>query len=121
MDGWHCGDGWGGGGGGWGWIFPAVIIGRLISNLFDRPAPQTAGGWPPVPAPPPAGPAAPPAATHTAANLTCQHCGGLASAAFNFCPHCGHKLALNTCRYCGQSLAPDMRFCGHCGGPRRER
>ena len=42
----HGHHGWGhdcGGGWGFGWIFPAVILGRLISDAFDRPQ---AGGWP---------------------------------------------------------------------------
>lgn len=107
---------------GFGWIFPAFIIGKLISDAFDRRAPAQ-----PAYAPPPTAPAAsphvaaPPAAAHAApaSTIACQHCGQASDTRFAFCPHCGHKLSPAACRYCGQQLNPALRLCGHCGAPRR--
>jgi hypothetical protein len=110
----HCGGGWGGGG--FGWIFPAVILGRLISDAFERP-----GEPAPLPAPTPQVQAPRPAmlASATAARPAgaCPSCGGALDAGFRFCPHCGRKVAPPTCAYCGQVLTPEMRYCAHCGGP----
>jgi RNA polymerase subunit RPABC4/transcription elongation factor Spt4 len=115
-------DGCDGGGWGWGWIFPAVLVGRLIADAFERPArpapagaaPEPRNGGGPAPASAPAG-----AAPAAAGTVTCQHCASVVSQAFNFCPQCGQKLAPASCRYCGQILRPEMRFCGQCGGPRK--
>jgi hypothetical protein len=131
----HGHHGWGhgcGGGWGFGWIFPAMILGRLISDAFDRPErgwPQPA--WPPVqppqptprpqpkPAQNPKGDAwAQPAAPQAKTALHCQHCHGALDPAFTFCPHCGKRVAV-TCRYCGQTLQPGTAYCTHCGGPAR--
>lgn len=111
-------DGCDGGGWGWGWIFPAVLVGRLIADAFERPAraaplPEPRGATGPAPASPSPTPAP------EAALVTCQHCASAVSKAFSFCPHCGQKLTPLTCRYCGQRLLPEMRFCGQCGAPRK--
>jgi len=139
----HGHHGWGhdcGGGWGFGWIFPAVILGRLISDAFDRPQ---AGGWPqpwppvqsqPRPQPQPFGsaqdkPQSPqnpkaeawgqPAASQAKTTLACQYCNGDLDPAFAYCPHCGKRVAPPACRYCGQTLKPGMAYCTHCGGPNR--
>lgn len=128
----HGHHGWGGCGGDWGfgWIFPAILIGRLISDAFDRPErgwpqprPQPFGSAPDKPKPQPSqnpkGEAwAQPAAPQAKTALHCRHCNGDLDPSFTFCPHCGKRVAL-TCRYCGQTLQPDMTYCAHCGGPAR--
>jgi double zinc ribbon protein len=128
----HGHHGWGhfgGGGWGFGWIFPALILGRVISDAFDRPQPQgwPQSAWPPVPPQPrpqshqtPKGDAwAQPAASQAKTSLACQYCNGELDPAFAYCPHCGKRVAPPACRYCGQTLQPGMAYCAHCGGPAR--
>ena len=122
MHGDGCGDGGGSGwgGSGWGWFFPALIVGKLISSMFDR---QTvAQPWPaqqPLYAPPQ--PPVPPTASArpNAATATCQNCRHTVEAGYAFCPHCGAKVTPPACQYCGQQLRPEMRFCAQCGAPRK--
>ena len=118
------GGGWGrgfGGGFGLGWIFPALLVGRVISEAFDRPAdPAPPTNWPPQPA----APALPLDATqpHAAVRLTtitCQGCGRQIAGSHAFCPECGTRVSPAGCRYCGQVLQPNQAICAHCGGPRR--
>ena len=127
MHGHHCGGDWG-----FGWVFPAIILGRLISDAFDRPQ---AGGWPqpwppvqpqPCPQPRPQAPQnsrgeawAQPAAAEAKSTLHCQYCSNDLDPAFAYCPHCGKRVAPPACRYCGQTLKPGMAYCAHCGGPTR--
>ena len=102
---------------GLGWFFPALIVGKLLSEAFDRPQP-----WPatPPPAPQPAAPerAAPPVAAAIALH-ECAACRRNVSASFAFCPHCGTRLGPPACRFCGQTLKREMAYCPHCGGPAR--
>lgn len=89
---------------GFGWVFPALVVGKLITKAFDSEArPQVF--VPPAPAQP------------QAATAQCQHCRGLFQASFAFCPHCGQKVGPVECEYCGQTLTAQMRYCVHCGGP----
>ncbi|MGH2521430.1 MAG: zinc ribbon domain-containing protein [Anaerolineales bacterium] len=105
---------------GLGWIFPALLLGRLISDSIPR---QT--GWPhpppPQPAPQPPQQSRPPAPARaeTTAALGCRHCHHALQPEFAFCPGCGQRVAPPTCRYCGQTLKRDMAYCTHCGGPTR--
>ena len=124
----HGHHGWGddcGGGWGFGWFLPALILGRVISDAFDRPR-----GWPnpphqqfPVPQPQPQPQTQPrpaaPASQPGRAALHCQNCNGALNAEFAFCPQCGARVAPPACRYCGQALKPEMAHCPNCGGPTR--
>ena len=53
--------------------------------------------------------------------LNCPFCGGRASAARPFCPHCGRRLSAPgsgpTCGRCGSPVGPATRFCSTCGAP----
>ncbi|MEO6626898.1 MAG: zinc ribbon domain-containing protein [Burkholderiaceae bacterium] len=117
----HLGRGWGHGfGGGWGlgWIFPAWIVGQVISQAFDQTAEAPPSNWPPVPAPPfPAETAQAPAVQPT--KVTCQGCGTQVTGTLPFCPVCGDRLSPAACRYCGQKLQTEGGLCLHCGAPRR--
>jgi RNA polymerase subunit RPABC4/transcription elongation factor Spt4 len=110
----HCRGGWGGG---WGWFIPALILGELISNRTPR--------QPEWPYPPPAPNAREPqrqtaeAATQTKATILCQKCNQRVNPEFDFCPHCGTRLAPRTCGYCGQTLERGATYCTKCGGPVR--
>ena len=114
----HCGGGWG-----FGWFFPALLIGRLISDSVPRPQ-----GWPYPPQPFP-GPQGQPQSERGArpeqaqastaapkAAARCDNCSAQVDRAYAFCPHCGEKLAHRVCRYCNQDLEPGATHCGHCGG-----
>jgi len=105
-----------------GWFFPALLIGRLISESVPR-----AQGWPYPPRPGPWGtpqpeggarpepaPAAPAASNKTLVH--CDNCSASVEAAYSYCPHCGEKLAERACRYCGQAIEPGAKHCGYCGG-----
>lgn len=112
------GHGWGGGG--LGWFFPALLVGNLISNMFERR--PVAGPWPAyalpqTQTPPAAGPPAPASAVPAA--ITCQNCQHTVEAGFAFCPQCGAKVTPAACRYCGAQLKPERRLCAQCGGPQR--
>ena len=136
--GWGHGGGWGrhgGFGGGWGrgfgggfglgWIFPALLVGRVIQEAFDRPPePAAPIPWPPHQSAWPQQPAGPLEATQphpalTATNITCQGCGRQVASSHTFCPNCGTRLTPAACRYCGQMLKTGEAMCAHCGGPRR--
>jgi RNA polymerase subunit RPABC4/transcription elongation factor Spt4 len=117
----HCGGGWG-----FGWFIPALLVGRLISESFERPQPGRPVAPPDVPPRPQPEPVAGPdawaqsaAGPQSQALRRCLHCDQMVSVGFTFCPHCGKKLAPAACRYCGQSLRPEMSYCPHCGGPSR--
>jgi RNA polymerase subunit RPABC4/transcription elongation factor Spt4 len=106
--------------GGFGWILPAFIVGKLISEAFDRPH----GTWPHPPQPTPSRAPSPEPSQNAAgvspqAARRCQHCDYAVSASYTYCPHCGKKLAPAACRYCNQTLRPEMAYCPHCGGPSR--
>ena len=100
----HWGHHWGGGWG-FGWFFPALIVGKLISEAFDRPQAQ---GWPYPPQaiqpPPPPQPQSQPRpstafAPEPKASIRCQNCEQLVSGDFTFCPNCGRRVSPMTCRY----------------------
>jgi RNA polymerase subunit RPABC4/transcription elongation factor Spt4 len=107
---------------GFGWIFPAFLIGKLVSEAFDRPKAESPFRERTWPAPPPANPVSQPSAIAALGpqnTLHCQNCHKAISANFAFCPHCGTRVAPPVCRYCGQTLQRDMAYCTHCGGPTR--
>jgi len=107
----HFGGGWG-----FGWFLPGIILGELISNNIPR---QPGWSYPP-PAnlgPLPTGPA--PAQTESQSSVRCQKCDQTVNAKFDFCPHCGTRLAPRACGYCGQTLERGVTYCTKCGGPAR--
>lgn len=99
-----------------GWIFPVMIVGKILGEVFDRPRP-TAWPYPPPPQAPPADNPPARAATATLNGVACSGCNRSVSADFQFCPHCGTRVAPPSCRYCGQQLDKKMAYCPHCGGP----
>jgi hypothetical protein len=122
------GRGWGAGfgrglGGGWGlgWIFPAWIIGQVISQAFNPPpAEAPPSNWPPHPMQPFTAQTV--EATQPVAavkRVTCQGCGTQTVGSVTFCPECGERLSPAACRYCGQKLPAEGGLCAHCGAPRR--
>lgn len=60
-----------------------------------------------------------PAAPNPAESLACPFCGGSASAAQPFCPHCGRRLTAPgsgpTCARCGSPVRLTTKFCATCG------
>lgn len=101
---------------GLGLIFPAIIVGKVISEIFDQSAAaQSRPVTPPAPAAPRPTPAA--AGPEAAPTARCQHCHGTITDQFAYCPHCGRAISPRVCQYCSQALTPAMRFCTHCGGP----
>ena len=52
---------------------------------------------------------------------TCPFCGGRATAARPFCPHCGRRLSAPgsgpSCGRCGSAVASTASFCATCGAP----
>ena len=110
---------------GFGWFFPALLVGKLIADAFDRPEPR---GWPYPPPPQPVRRPQPEPQAREAAlepkaakRVRCQICYHSVNAGFAFCPHCGARIAPPTCRYCGQQLDREMAYCPHCGGPAKRR
>ena len=112
-----------GGGFGLGWIFPALLVGRVLSEAFDRPAdPAPPINWPPAAGPLPLDATQPNRAvraTAAPAIVTCQGCGRQIASSYAVCPECGTRVSPAACRYCGQTLQPNQAMCAHCGGPRR--
>lgn len=107
------GGGWGGGfGGGFGWVFPAMILGRLVSEALER-----RGEGPLPPAPPATSGAGPAWSEPAAAEVRCANCGRGVTAGYAFCPHCGQSVSQRECRYCGRELKRDQRTCVGCGAP----
>ncbi len=103
---------------GFGWFFPALLVGKLIAEAFDRPREWEAPQPPPRPQPREREqPARVVVAPGPKAFARCQICDHSVNADFAFCPHCGARLTPPTCRYCGQQLDRMMAYCPHCGGP----
>jgi len=127
FDGWdwdggghHC-HGWG-----FGWLIPALLVGKVISQVME---PEVKSAWPapqppPVVPPPPKsqptpGPQAASRPASAAPTQRCRHCEHDIQKGFAYCPHCGHQVSPTTCQYCGHKLLADVAYCGHCGGPAR--
>jgi RNA polymerase subunit RPABC4/transcription elongation factor Spt4 len=121
---WGGGRRWGGGwGGGFGWVFPAMILGRLVSEALERHAQGQAPAEPAPPVPPSAPantprPAPTPAWSEAAPpTVRCANCGRGVEAGHAFCPHCGQSVSRRECRYCGREFKADQRACVGCGAP----
>ena len=60
-----------------------------------------------------------PVAPNPAESVRCPFCGGSATTARPFCPHCGRRLTAPgsgpTCARCGSPVGPATTFCATCG------
>jgi hypothetical protein len=127
FDGWdwdgighHC-HGWG-----FGWLIPALLVGKVISQVIEPEEKRTWPTPPPVVPPTPKSSQAPepqpsprPASQSGSALAHCRHCDRDIQKGFAYCPHCGRQVSPTNCQYCGHKLLAEAAYCGHCGGPAR--
>jgi hypothetical protein len=125
---------WGGGMGHMGgWVFPALILGRIVQEVFDQQSRQQTGGssWPQPNVPPifqsptqPQSPAGPPPSPWGASEAKpvmkttkCVNCDQPVSAGYAFCPHCGRSVSKRECAYCSRDIPAGAERCVGCGAP----